>query len=431
MLEERGVRAPAKMDWWGNLTFAVGLIVLLVGITYGILPYGRHTMGWTSPGVIAALAGGLAVLAAFVAIERRVRAPMFRLPLFRIRAFTAGNIAALLSALARGGLMFMVIIWLQGIWLPEHGYSFSETPLWAGIYMLPLSAGFLLAGPFARRLADHFGARPFTTGGMILAAGSFLLLIALPVSFPYQAFALVILLNGLAMGLFAAPNQTGIMNSLPPDQRGVGAGIAGTFMNSAMVLSIGIFFSLIMIGLSATLPGVLYHGLATHGVPHAYAIRVSHLPPVGNLFAAFLGYNPIGTLLHPILPQLPHTTAAYLTGHRFFPSLISHPFATGIHEAFYFAAGCCALAAVASALRGGKYYYHTEPGDTEPAHAPELIVVEAVPDPGARDWDHPGAQLQARGAAARSDPRRSPAPAGPDRATTLRRRYLFGDGNVR
>ena len=373
-LEERGIRMPAKVDWWGNFSFGLGLILVLVGITYGILPYGHHVMGWTNPWVIAALAGGAAVLAGFVAIERRVSAPMFRLPLFRIRAFTAGNIAALLSALARGGLMFMLILWLQGVWLPEHGYSFSETPLWAGIYMLPLSAGFLLAGPLAGRFADRFGARPFTTGGMLLAAVTFLLLIVLPVSFSYWEFALVIALNGLAMGLFAAPNQTGIMNSLPPDQRGVGAGMAGTFMNSAMVLSIGIFFSLIIVGLAADLPAALFHGLAAHGVPHVDAVRVSHLPPVGSLFAAFLGYNPMGTALGPALAHLPHATAAYLTGHRFFPTLVSHPFATGIHQAFYFAAGCCALAAIASWMRGGKYF-HTEPvAMSEPLEA-ELAEV--------------------------------------------------------
>ncbi|MGH2913809.1 MAG: MFS transporter, partial [Solirubrobacteraceae bacterium] len=245
-------------------------------------------------------------------------------------------------------------------WLPEHGYSFSSTPLWAGICMLPLSVGFLLAGPFAGRLADHFGARPFATGGMIVAALSFVGLIALPVDFPYIGFAALIFVNGLAMGLFAAPNQTGIMNSLPPDQRGAGAGMAATFQNSSMVLSIGIFFSLVIVGLSGSLPGVLYHGLSAHGVPHADAVRISHLPPVGSLFASFLGYNPIGTLLGPTLHHLPHATATYLTGHRFFPELVSQPFATGIHEAFYFAAGCCVLAAIASWLRGG-IYFHVEP----------------------------------------------------------------------
>jgi MFS family permease len=371
-LEERGVRSPAKIDWLGNITFGAGLIAVLVGITYGILPYGGHTMGWTAPGVIGALVGGVALLALFVWIERRVEAPMFRISLFRIRAFSGGSVAAFLAALSRGGLMFMLILWLQGIWLPEHGYSFADTPLWASIYMLPLSVGFLVIGPVAGRLADHFGARPFATGGMILSAIGFLLLIALPVNFSYWEFGLVIFLIGAAMGLFAAPNQTGIMNSLPPDARGAGAGMAATFQNAASVLSIGVFFSLVIVGLSSTLPGVLYHGLAAHGVPVADATRISHLPPVGSLFASFLGYNPMGTLLASVLPHLPHATAAYLTGHRFFPTLVSHPFATGIHTVFYFAAVCCLVAAVASWLRGGKYYYAEAP---EPVETNELVEV--------------------------------------------------------
>jgi MFS family permease len=195
MLRELGVRVPAKIDWLGNLAFAVGLIGVLVGITYGILAYGGHDMGWSNPWVIAAITGGIVMLGLFVVIERRVKSPMFRLQLFGIRAFTAGNVATLLAALARGGLMFMPIIWLQGIWLPEHGYSFSSTPLWAGISMLPPSVGFLIAGPVAGHLADRFGARPFATGGMVLAAITFLLLIALPVDFPYWAFGVVILLK--------------------------------------------------------------------------------------------------------------------------------------------------------------------------------------------------------------------------------------------
>ena len=371
-LEERGVRTPAKIDWLGNITFGAGLIAVLVGITYGILPYGGHTMGWTAPGVIAALVGGIVLLVIFVFVERRVAAPMFRLPLFGIRAFSGGSVAAFLAALSRGGLMFMLILWLQGIWLPEHGYSFADTPLWAGIYMLPLSVGFLVVGPFAGRLAYHFGARPFATGGMILSAIGFLLLIVLPVSFTYWQFGLVIFLIGSAMGLFAAPNQTGIMNSLPPDARGSGAGMAATFQNAASVLSIGVFFSLVIVGLSSTLPGVLYHGLTSHGVPQATATQISHLPPVGSLFASFLGYNPMGTLLKAELPHLPHATATYLTGHRFFPTLVSDPFASGIHTVFYFAAGCCLVAAIASWLRGGKYYYQDAP---EPVETNELVEV--------------------------------------------------------
>jgi MFS family permease len=371
-LQERGIRVKAKIDWLGNATFAVGLIALLVGITYGILPYGGHSMGWTAPGVIGAIAGGLLVLVVFVVVERSVSQPMFRLPLFRIRAFAAGNIAGLFSAMARGGLMFMLIIWLQGIWLPEHGYSFKSTPLWAGIFMLPLSVGFLIAGPISGRLADRFGARPFATGGMLLSAIGMLLLVVLPVNFAYWEFGLVILLIGLAMGLFAAPNQTGIMNSLPRDQRGAGAGMAATFMNSASVLSIGVFFSLIIIGLSSKLPAALYHGLTSHGLPSADATQVSHLPAVGTLFSAFLGYNPMGTALGPELAHLPHHTAAFLTGHRFFPTLVSHPFSSGLHEAFFFAAVCCLIAAIASWLRGEKYY-HTE---IEPQPEPELTLAE-------------------------------------------------------
>jgi MFS family permease len=372
-LEDRGIRTPAKIDWWGNVTFGLGLIAVLVGITYGILPYGGHNMGWTAPGVIAALVGGIVLLTVFVVIERRVEAPMFRLDLFKIRAFSGGSVATFLAALSRGGLMFMLILWLQGIWLPLHGYSFEDTPLWAGIYMLPLSAGFLVAGPISGRLADRFGARPFATGGMIASAIGFVLLNALPINFAYWEFGFVIFLIGAAMGLFAAPNLTGIMNSLPADQRGSGAGMAATFQNSASVLSIGVFFSLIIVGLSSTLPAVLFHGLAAHGVSQGAAAQVSHLPPVGSLFASFLGYNPVGTLLSGTLPHLPHATAAYLTGHKFFPSLVSHPFASGIHTVFYFAAGCCLVAAVASWLRGGKYYYVEE--TVEPVETNELVEV--------------------------------------------------------
>jgi MFS family permease len=380
-LQDRSHRSDAQIDWLGNVTFAVGLIALLVGITYGILPYGGHSMGWTAPGVIGAIAGGILMLIVFMVVETRVSQPMFRLPLFRIRAFAAGNIAALLSALARGGLMFMLIIWLQGIWLPEHGYSFTDTPLWAGIFMLPLSAGFLIAGPFSGRLADHFGARPFATGGMVLSAIGMLLLVALPVDFAYWTFGLVIFLIGFAMGLFAAPNQTGIMNSLPPDQRGAGAGMAATFQNSASVLSIGIFFSLIIIGLSSNLPATMLHGLTSNGVPTAYAEKVAHLPAVGTLFSAFLGYNPMRTILGPELAHLPHHTAAYLTGHTFFPTLVSHPFATGIHQAFYFAAGCCVVAAVASWLRGGKYFHDDAAVPAPPGTATREAVRAASTSP--------------------------------------------------
>jgi MFS family permease len=354
-LRELGVRRPAKLDWWGNVTFGAGLIAALAGITYGIQPYGTHVMGWTSPLVMTLIGGGVAMLVVFAVIETRVTDPMFRLSLFKIRPFTAGNLASLLSSLGRGGLMFILIIWLQGIYLPIHGYSFSQTPLWAGIAMLPLTAGFLIAGPVSGWLSDRFGARAFATGGMLVAAASFLMLERLPVNFAYWEFAVILLLNGIGMGLFASPNRAGIMNSLPADQRGVGAGMSATFQNSAMVLSIGIFFSLIILGLAGTLPQTLTHGLVAQGVSHADAARIGALPPVSIMFAALLGYNPIQTLLGHALTKLPASHQAFLTGHTFFPSLISAPFEHGLAIAFDFAAAACLVAAVASLLRGGKY----------------------------------------------------------------------------
>jgi MFS family permease len=359
-LKELGIRKPARLDWWGNLTFAAGLISVLVGITYGIQPYGGHVMGWTSPLVLTLIIAGLAVLVAFCVIETKVTDPMFRLALFRIRPFTAGNLASLLSSLGRGGLMFILIIWLQGIYLPIHGYSFVDTPLWAGIAMLPLTVGFLVAGPLSGYLSDRFGARPFATGGMIIAALSFLLLELLPVNFTYWQFAGVLLLNGIGMGLFASPNRAGIMNSLPPDRRGVGAGMSATFQNSATVLSIGIFFSLIILGLSGSLSVHLLHGLTAQGVPVSAATKVSALPPTAIMFAALLGYNPIQTLLGPVLTKLPASHAAFLTGHSFFPSLISAPFHSGLEIAFDFSIAACLIAAVASLLRGKRYVHDVD-----------------------------------------------------------------------
>jgi MFS family permease len=378
-LKELGTRKPARLDWWGNVTFAAGLIAVLVGITYGIQPYGGHIMGWTSPLVLTLIIGGIVVLTAFCVIEARVEDPMFRLSLFRLRPFTAGNIAALLCGLGRGGMMFILIIWLQGIYLPLHGYSFENTPLWAGIAMLPLTVGFLIAGPVSGYLSDRFGARPFATGGMLLTALAFGLLEMLPVNFQYWQFAGALLLIGIGMGLFASPNRAAIMNSLPADQRGVGAGMSATFQNSAMVLSIGIFFSLIILGLAGSLPGHLYAGLTAQGVSSVDATKLAHLPPTAIMFAALLGYNPIQMLLGSALAKLPAGHAAYLTGHSFFPGLISAPFHAGLQIAFDFAIVVCVIAAFASLLRG-KRYVHDELLSSS-AEPEELLVGAEVGAP--------------------------------------------------
>ncbi len=352
-LRELADRQPAKIDWPGNITFAAGLVLVMVGITYGIEPYHLATMGWRNPFVEICLSLGLALLVLFAIIETKVPQPMFRLQLFKIRPFTCGVIASFLAALSRGGLMFMLIIWLQGIWLPLHGYDFARTPLWAGLAMLPLTAGFLIAGPLSGHLSDRYGARPFASGGMVGSAVCFGLLALLPIDCPYWLLAIVLLATGLSMSMFGSPNRAAVMNSLPPEHRGAGGGMCTTFMNSAQVLSIGIFFSLLIFGLSGSLTASLYSGLVAHGVSTGASSHISHLPPVATLFAAFLGYNPVQHLLGPnLLSHLPTAQQAALTGRRFFPGLIAKPFRSGLHAALYFAIVMSLVAAVASWVRG-------------------------------------------------------------------------------
>jgi MFS family permease len=353
MLKDIGQRKPARMDWWGNILFAVGLIAILIGITYGLQPYGGHPMGWTSPFVLSSIFGGAALLVIFAFVETRVAEPLFKLDLFKIRAFAFGNIANLMVSLSRGGMQFMMIIWLQGIWLPLHGYSFSQTPLWAGIYLVPLTVGFLISAPAAGVLSDHLGQKWFTSGGAFGAAISFLLLIAIPVNFSYWVFALVIAFNGLVTGLFASPNRAEMMNAIPADQRGAAGGMMATVQNTSFVLSIGIFFSLMVAGLSSSLPKTMTTGLVAQGIPASYAHQLASLPPIGVLFSAFLGYNPMKELLGPLLTHLKGVNASYLTGRQFFPQLITTPFRDGLREAFLFAI-IASLVAVAASLMTGK-----------------------------------------------------------------------------
>jgi MFS family permease len=363
MLKDIGERKRARMDWWGNILFAVGLIAILVGITYGLQPYGGHAMGWTSPFVLSAIIGGVVLLVIFAFVETKVAEPLFRISLFKIQAFAAGNIANLMLALGRGGMQFMLIIWLQGIWLPLHGYSFSQTPLWAGIYLVPLTIGFLLSAPLSGVLSDRFGAKGFTTGGALLTAITFFVLLFVPVNFSYWEFALIIALNGFGSGLFASPNRAEMMNAVPANQRGAAGGMIATFMNTAFVLSIGIFFSLMVAGLSSKLPNALSSGLTAQGVPATAATQISHLPPIGVLFAAFLGYNPMQQLLGPLLGHLPAGHAAYVTGRQFFPHLITAPFKSGLGVAFAFAIAASLIAVVASALTGRR----NQAGEAAPA----------------------------------------------------------------
>src|ERR1700727_1811503 len=382
-LEERSTPRRAPVDWWGNITFALGLVLIMVSVTYGIRPYGSASTGWGSPRVLALLAAGVASLIAFAVIEARIENPMFRLPLFRIRAFTFGTLSTFLSAVARGGLMFMLIIWLQGIWLPLHGVDYVDTPLRAGIYMLPLTLGMLCAGPTSGYLSDRFGARWFATGGMLGTALGFGLLLLLPIDFNYWLFAAVLFLIGASMGLFASPNRAAVMNSLPRSDRGAGGGMNQTFQNSAQVMSIGVFFTLMIVGLSSTLPHTMASGLQAHGVSAATAHGASQIPPVSILFSAFLGYNPVEHLIGAhALGALSAANHATVTGRSFFPHLISSPFSSGLHEAFVFAIVACLIAAAASLLRGGMYH-HGDPlparGSSNVASANGLPVLAPTP----------------------------------------------------
>jgi MFS family permease len=358
-LREIATTRRARIDWPGNITFALGAGLVLVAITYGIQPYGGHPTGWTNPKVLGGLAIGVVLLVAFGIVETKIAEPMFRMGLFKIRAFAAGNAASLLGSIARGGLQFMLVIWLAGIWLPLHGYNFVVTPLWAGIYMLPLTTGFLIAGPVSGYLSDRYGPRIFATSGLLVATAAFVGLIFLPIDFPYWVFALLIFGNGIGSGLFASPNTSAIMSSVPARHRGSASGMRSTFQNAGMSLSIGIFFSLMIAGLAASLPRTLSAGLHAQGVPLSVANHVSHLPPVSTVFAALLGYNPVQHLLQPsgVLATLPHRSVAILTGTQFFPHLISGPFHHGLVIVFSAAAIMSLTGALVSLMRGRQFYY--------------------------------------------------------------------------
>jgi len=369
-LREIGIHKNARIDWLGNLTFAAGLTMILIGITYGIQPSSHANTSWDTPFVLSMLLGGAAVLVLFVIIEQHVKEPMFRIDLFRIRAFTTGSFAGLLAAMSSGGLQFMVSVWLQGIWLPLHGYNFEVTPLWAGICMLPQAAGFLITGPISGYLSDRFGARLFATGGMLLVAIGFALFIVLPINFIYWQFALILLLMGIGNGLFGSPNNAAVMNSLPAECRGVGSGMRAAFWNSGQPLSNGVFFSLMTVGLAVTLPLAIYSGLTQNGVPAATATQLAHQPPMGYLFAALLGYNPMSTLLGPqVLNSLPATTAGQLTSRSFFPQIISAPFRRGLTTVLIFSLVVCLTAAAVSWVRGKKYIYEQTPQEKAPENS--------------------------------------------------------------
>lgn len=357
------IRKGQKLDVWGNLLFAAGLTLLILGVTYALIPYGSSSMGWGDPWVIASMGAGLAFLVAFPFVEARVADPMFHMGLFKNRMFTAANLAGLFAAVGRGGVQIMLIILLQGIWLPLHNVSYQDTPFWAGVYMIPMVAGFAIMGPVSGYLSDRYGARAFATVAMVITAATFLVLSLLPYDFEYLSFAAVILVMGMAGGLFAAPNIASIMNSVPPEHRGAASGMRATLQNAGQTLSLAAFFTIIITGLSSGLPGALAGAMASAGVPQLSG-AFSSISPSSALFSAFLGYNPMQSILADprlasAVSQIPATTYTYLTGQTFFPTAIAPAFVSALDLSFYIGAALSMAAALASFLRG-RVYIHEE-----------------------------------------------------------------------
>ncbi|MGA2676515.1 MAG: MFS transporter [Methanobacterium sp.] len=363
-LKELSIKAEkTKIDIWGNLTFLLGITLLLVGVTYGLLPYGSNAMGWSNPWVITSMILGLISLILFLIIENRVESPMFRLDLFKNKSFAYANIAGLLGALGRGGMMFMLILLLQGIWLPLHGYSYSSTPFWAGIYMLPLTAGIIIMGPISGVLSDKYGPRWIATGGMIIVTIAFLVLAALPYNFTFIEFALALFLMGIGGGMFGSPNSASIMNSVPPEDRGVASGMMYTIMNTSFTASMAIFFTIVIIGITQRFPEAMTTSLANIGASQLAPI-LSNLPPTAALFSAFLGSNPVNAVLSalpaPLVAMIPHSTFNTLTGTTWFPDTLANAFLPSLKTSFYIGALLSAIAALLSALRGAKYVHGDE-----------------------------------------------------------------------
>ena len=369
-LKELSIKAvKTKIDLWGNLTFVLGITLLLVGVTYGLIPYGNNPMGWSNPWVIASLILGLISLILFPVVENRVESPMFRLDLFKNRSFTYANLAGLMGALGRGGMMFMLILLLQGIWLPLHGYSYESTPFWAGIYMLPLTVGIIIMGPLSGILSDKYGPRWIATGGMIIVTISFLLLAALPYNFNYIEFGLALLLMGIGGGMFGSPNSASIMNSVPPEDRGVASGMMYTIMNTAMTASMAIFFTIVIVGITQRFPDAMTSSLLSIGAVNLAPV-LSNIPPTAALFSAFLGYNPVNAILSNLpatfVAHIPQSTLTSITGTTWFPSTLANAFIPSLRTSFYIGAILSAIGAILSALRGEKYIHEHEEIKIEP-----------------------------------------------------------------
>ena len=379
-LKEISVKAiDTKFDILGNTVFIASITSILLAITYGLMPYGNSPMGWSNPWVMAAMAIGLVLLAAFPFIENRVKNPMFRMDLFKIKSFTYANVAGFLNALGRGGMMFMLIILLQGIWLPLHGYSYESTPFWAGVYMLPLTFGFILMGPLSGMLSDKYGPRWIATIGMVIATAAFIILASLPYDFNYIELGLTLFLMGVGGGMFGSPNSASIMNSVAPQDRGVASGMMTTVMMTAFTVSMAMFFTIVIVGITQRFPAAMTSSLASIGAVQLAPVLTS-IPPTGAMFSAFLGFNPVSAILSGLPSQfvasIPSGTLTTLTGTTWFPQTLADAFMPALRLSFYIGAAFCALAAILSGLRGDNYIHGMHVVDVKSNSGLESELVE-------------------------------------------------------
>lgn len=352
------ISGEGKIDYLGNITFVAAIISILLGISYGLMPYGNDSMGWSNPWVIFAMVFGIVLLPIFLYIETKVEVPMFNLNLFKIKMFSFANLAGLSNSLARGGMMFMLIILLQGIWLPLNGYSYESTPFWAGVFMLPLTLGMAIMGPISGHMSDKYGPRWISTTGMVINTMAFLILASIPYNFDYWVFAIALFAMGIGSGMFGSPNTASIMNSVPAQDRGVASGMQYTIMNTAFTISMGIFFTIVIVGISQRFPEEITSSLTSIGASQL-APLFNQIPPTGALFSAFLGYNPMGTMLQSLhqstVSMIPPQIVTTITGTTWFPKTLANAFMPSLQMAFYIGAVMSAIAAIFSAFRGEKF----------------------------------------------------------------------------
>lgn len=351
-LKESSPRRDHKIDIVGNLLMASGMIVILLGVTYGITPYGASIMGWGNPLVLLSIIGGSALLVIFVLWERKANNPMLDLHMFRFRNFSIGSITGFISAMSIMGLLYMLTLLFQGIWLPLHGYSFSITPLWAGIYMLPMTISMGVFGVVAGKLSNKTRIKWFTVFGLILSGMSLFFLSLLPYNFKYYQMMIMLVIFGMGYGLFNSPNIASVMSSVPPQDRGSASGMLNNMRNTGYVASMGVFFSILISGLSSNLPASLSNALNKAGASSVSG-TVSKMPPSVAIFGSFLGINPVSHFIPPV-NNLSSSTISLIEGNTWFSQAFSMPFMSSLDTVYYVSGAIAIVAGLISVLRTNR-----------------------------------------------------------------------------